>query len=270
MNQEFERMQASRTQNDRVWGEYKRIRDYNNARISSLKSQADSAYQSMINAFERASNAFNYGDKASAPSYSAEGKNYKATLQSLNAEIRTLGAEVKSAKARAESASGGITDGCAFNSAKARFQAAKKEHELVQTKFKSVKADYDCAKVAFKSAKADHAKAKEAFQVRLTMLKAEKASRESKNAKALMVVTGEIGYMDGKMVKIKLKNDGSGKVDIFFGGLDLVGDGIGHGHIVVDDYNVVYMRQPWKTKNISGKYNKNDVDIDLDHGIINI
>jgi hypothetical protein len=262
LNREYERLQASRKLNDEVWGEYQRVRDYNNSRISALKPQADSAYRNMVSAFERASTVYNSGDKAAAPGYSAEGKNYQAILQSLNAEISSLGVEIKSAKARAESVGGGRTDGSAFSAAKARFQALKSEHTAIQSKFKSVKSEYDRAKATFKSAQAAHKKAKEAFQVRLATLRAEKASREAKNRNMLMVVSGEIGYMDGKMVKIKPKDDGSGKVDIYFGGLDPRGDGIGHGHIVVDGCQVVYMRQPWKDKK-----NPKQIDIDFDRDI---
>lgn len=266
MNREYDRMQADRAQNDRIWSDYKRIRDYNNSRISSLKPQADSIYRSMVSAFERASSAYNGGDKASAPGYAEEGRRYKATLQSLNSEIKALGAEVKSAKSSAEALSGGNTNAATFNSAKSRFQDAKSEHESIQAKFKIAKAEYDRAKAAFKDAQSEHQKARDAREMRKAILRTEKEKEVSKVEMAVMLSnSSEWGVFDGKRARIKPKNDGSGKIDVYFGGLSVDGDGVGHGHVVIDGSQVVYMRQPWKDK-----YNPDDIDIDEDRNITNI
>lgn len=47
----------------------------------------------------------------------------------------------------------------------------------------------------------------------------------------------------GEDAKIKPRNDGSGKTDIYFGGSNTAGDGYGHGHAVIDrEGNVIYLR----------------------------
>lgn len=98
MNQEYNSLQIVRAQNDAVWGEYKRIRDYNNQRISMLKPEADELYHRMSAAFDNASNEYNFGSKAEAATYSAEGKAYQEQLKSLNSEISSLAHAVTSAK----------------------------------------------------------------------------------------------------------------------------------------------------------------------------
>jgi hypothetical protein len=122
LNQEFQNMRDNNASDDRAWDDYRRIRDFNNTQINSLKSQADDAYHSMINAFERASSAYECGDRSLASSYTAEGRNCQAIMRSLNAAIKSLGAEVKSARARTESMTDNPDNG-SFSDAKERFQS---------------------------------------------------------------------------------------------------------------------------------------------------
>ncbi|MCR5700511.1 MAG: hypothetical protein K6G49_03785 [Candidatus Saccharibacteria bacterium] len=55
--------------------------------------------------------------------------------------------------------------------------------------------------------------------------------------------TSYLGSIFGQDAKIKPRNDGSGKTDIYFGGSNIAGDGYGHGHAVIDrEGNVIYLR----------------------------
>ena len=56
-----------------------------------------------------------------------------------------------------------------------------------------------------------------------------------------------LGSIFGQDAKIRQRNDGSGKTDVFFGGLSAAGDGTGHGHAIIDrDGNVTYLRDAWQ------------------------
>ena len=57
---------------------------------------------------------------------------------------------------------------------------------------------------------------------------------------------------DGKPAKIRHREDG--RTDIFFSSSGNFGDGLGHGHVVIDeDGSVIYMRDQWQDKN-QGQY----------------
>ena len=57
----------------------------------------------------------------------------------------------------------------------------------------------------------------------------------------------EIGTMFGQNAKVRPRDDGSGKVDVYFGGLMGAGDGFAHGHAVIDrNGNVTYLRDAWQ------------------------
>lgn len=228
MNREFQRMKETNAYNDAIWDEYKRVRDYNNSRISSLKYEADQAYSNMQNAFQNASNAFNYGNKAAAPGYSAEGKRHKATLQSLNSQIKQLGSEVKAAKARAQMSSGG-TSADYFKSAKAKFQIAKAEHEAAQANFKSAKAISDRAKSDFDKTKLAHQVARDALKVHIEKVKAKKQERQKSDWDLMEKANIPMTYR--KDCKIQRKSDGT--INFYFGGLGNK-DGFGHAHVAMD------------------------------------
>ena len=52
-----------------------------------------------------------------------------------------------------------------------------------------------------------------------------------------------LGSIFGQDAKIVPRKDMSGKIDVYFGGLSPDGDGIGHGHAIIDrDGNVTYLR----------------------------
>lgn len=229
MNREFQRMKESSTRNDVIWDEYKRVRDYNNSQITSLKYQADQTYSNMQNAFQNASNAFNYGNKAAAPGYSAEGKRYKSQLQSLNSQIKQLGSEVKAAKARAQMASGGRASADTFKSAKSRFELAKSQHEAAQANFKSAKAIADRAKADFDRAKAVHQAAKDVFKSYLEKAKAKKKERQQSDWD--LMERAKIPYSYRTDCKVRRESDGT--VNFYFGGIGGK-DGYGHAHVSMD------------------------------------
>ena len=253
MNREYEARQSAYSHRDSVWDEYGRIRDYNNSRIESLKHEADAEHRAMQDCFEQASNAYQYGDKSEAPYYSQQGHEHKNRRDMLNAEISELAREVKQAKANAEASAPRINS-YAFDSAKAAFESAKSRHESAQTEFKRLKAQRNSAKAEFDRLQAQFKHAQAAFNRKLEEVKSARASTKQQAVdKVNMALVHEkggafyIGSIFGQDAKIRPRNDGSGKIDVFFGGLNATGDGIGHGHAIIDrNGNVTYLRDAWQ------------------------
>lgn len=250
MNSEFEARKSAYDHRDSVWDEYGRIRDYNNSRIESLKYEADAEHRAMHDCFERASNAYQYGDKSEAPMWSQEGHEHKDRRDELNAEISELAREVKQAKTNAE-ASAPKVDSSAFNYAKSAFEQAKARHESAQAEFKRLKALRDFAKAEFDRLQTQFKQAQAAFNRRLEEIKAERSARDRRTVDKvnMALVKSNAHYLDtlfGQNAKIVPKRDGSGKIDVYFGGLNAAGDGIGHGHAAIDrNGNVTYLRDAW-------------------------
>lgn len=225
MNREYESMQASYERNNQVWEEYRNLRDYNNSRIDSLRHEADYEHQEMIRCFDQASSAYEYGDKSAAPGYAAEGHEHKDRRDMLNSEIGTLIQEIKDAKRNAEWQAP-KTSNSAFKSAKERFERAKMHHETAQSEFKRLKAERDRAKAEFDSAQAEHVRLKDEFQRKLEEVKA-RNQRERDNA----LDKAGISWLERSDAKVVKKPDGT--TQVYHGGLGS-GDGIGHGHTVLD------------------------------------
>lgn len=238
MNREYEARQAAFDRNDAIWNEYKRIRDNNNYQLEYLRHDADAEHQAMIDCFEAASAAYESGDRAAASLYSSEGHDHKDRRDSLNAEVSALVQEIKDAKAHAESAAPKV-DQSAFYAAKERFTQAKTRHQAAETDFKREKAERDRLRAEFNHLQQEFLQAKEAFQRKRDEIKAEKQARRDKVESALMSVTGRF---DGKAAKIIDRDDGSGKTDVYFGGSNPEGDGLGHGHAIIKNGQVVYLR----------------------------
>ena len=249
MNREFEARQSAYSHRDSVWNEYGRIRDYNNSRIESLKYEADAEHRAMQDCFEQASNAYQYGNKSEAPYYSQQGHEHKDRRDALNAEISELAREVKQAKANAEASAPRISS-YAFDSAKSAFESAKARHESAQAEFKRLKAMRDSAKTEFDRLQAQFKQAQAAFNHKLEEVKSERTAKKQQAVdKVNMALVHEkggasyLGSIFGQDAKIKPRNDGSGKTDIYFGGSNIAGDGFGHGHAVIDrEGNVIYLR----------------------------
>ncbi len=253
MNREFEARQSAYSHRDSVWEEYGRIRDYNNSRIDSLRYEADAEHRAMQDCFERASDAYQYGDKSEAPYYSQEGHMHKDRRDELNAEISELAREMKQAKANAEASAPRISS-YAFDTAKSAFESAKARHESAQTEFKRLKAMRDSAKAEFDHLQAQFKQAQAAFNRKLEEVKSERSAAKQRAVdKVNMALVHEkggafyLGSIFGRDAKIKPRNDGSGKTDVFFGGLNAAGDGMGHGHAIIDrDGSVTYLRDAWQ------------------------
>lgn len=249
MNRKFEARQSAYSRRDSVWDEYGRIRDYNNSRIESLKYEADAEHRAMQDCFEQASNAYQYGDKSEAPYYSQQGHEHKDRRDALNAEISELAREVKQAKANAEASAPRISS-YAFDSAKSAFESAKARHESAQAEFKRLKAQRDSAKAEFDRLQAQFKQAQAAFNRRLEEVKSERASRkqQSVNKVNMALVKSNAHYLGtlfGQNAKVVPHGDGT--THVFFGGLNAAGDGMGHGHAVIDrDGNVTYLRDAWQ------------------------
>ena len=253
MNREYEALQQAKEYNREVWDEYGRIRDYNNSRIETLRYEADCEHQMMKDCFERASDAYNYGDKADASLYSAEGHEHKDRRDELNAEIGALIQEIRDAKENAKWRAPKV-DSSAFYRAKEAFNDAKARHESAKERFKYLKEERNRLKAELDSAKGEHARLKERLRQRLEEVKVSKtAMKQQAIDKVNMALVHEkdgafyLGSIFGKDAKIRPRSDGSGKTDVYFGGLHAAGDGFGHGHAIIDrDGNVTYLRDAWQ------------------------
>lgn len=249
MNSEFEARRSAYAHRDTVWSEYGRIRDHNNSRIESLKHEADAEHHAMQDCFERASNAYQCGDKAGARYYSQEGHEHKARRDELNATISALAREVKQAKANAE-ASAPRVDSSAFNHAKSAFELAKARHKAAQDEFKRLKALRDSARDEFNLLQSQFKQAQAAFDRKLEEVKSERAAKKQKTVDKVNMVLMKsnahyLGTLFGQNAKIVPHGDGT--THVYFGGLNAAGDGMGHGHAVIDrDGNVTYLRDAWQ------------------------
>ena len=252
MNREFEARQSAYSHRDSVWDEYGRIRDCNNSRIESLKHEADAEHRAMQDCFEQASNAYQYGDKSEAPYYSQQGHEHKDRRDALNAEISELAREVKQAKANAEASAPRISS-YAFDSAKSAFESAKARHESARADFKRLKAQRDSAKAEFDRLQAQFKQAQAAFNRKLEEVKSERTAKKQQavdkvNMALIKSNAHYLGTIFGQDAKVVPKKDGSGKIDVYFGGLNAAGDGFGHGHATIDaNGNVTYLRDAWVT-----------------------
>ncbi|MBQ5812288.1 DUF1771 domain-containing protein [Candidatus Saccharibacteria bacterium] len=249
LNREFEARRSAYAHHDSVWDEYGRIRDRNNSRIESLKYEADAEHRAMQDCFEQASNAYQYGDKSEAPYYSQQGHEHKNRRNELNAEISELAREVKQAKANAEASAPRVSS-YAFDSARSAFASAKARHESAQDEFKRLKSMRDSAKAEFDRLQAQFKQAQTAFNRKLEEIKSERASKKQQSVdKVNMALVKSnahyLGTIFGQNAKVVPHNDGT--THVFFGGLNSAGDGIGHGHAVIDrDGNVTYLRDAWQ------------------------
>lgn len=250
MNREYEAMKASSDNSHDVWEEYRRIRDYNNSRIDSLRYEADREHQEMVNCFDRASSEYQYGDKSMAPVYSQEGHEHKYRRDELNAEVSALIQEIKNAKANAEWRAP-KTNNYGFHRAKDEFERAKSRHEVAQAEFKRLKAERDRLKAEFDAAHAEHTRLKEEFRRKLDEVKARKRDNDRRmvdkvNMSLVKTKPFYLGGIFGQDAKVVPRSDGSGKTDVYFAGMAAAGDGLGHGHAVIDrDGNVTYLRDAW-------------------------
>ena len=154
----------------------------------------------------------------------------------LNSEISELAREVKQAKANAEASAPRISS-YAFDSAKSAFESAKARHESAQAEFKRLKAQRDSAKAEFDRLQAQFKQAQAAFNRRLEEVKSERTSRKQQSVdKVNMALVKSnahyLGTLFGQNAKVVPHGDGT--THVFFGGLNAAGDGMGHGHAVID------------------------------------
>lgn len=235
MNREYEAMQNDNNNYRAVWDEYGRIRDYNNAKIESLRSEADYEHREMIRCFDQASSCYQYGDKSEAPYWSEQGHSHKNLRDQLNCQISELCREVKAAKQNAEMRAN-KTNSSAFHRAKEAFDDAKNRHEAFQAGFKRLKAERDQFKLEFHRAEAEHRKLKEQFQRKLDEIKTNnRREREETLDKA------GVSLFERSDAKIVKKSDGT--IQVYHGGIGS-GDGYGHGHTALDQFgNKTYDRK---------------------------
>ncbi|MDR3298321.1 MAG: putative nuclear RNA export factor SDE5 [Candidatus Nomurabacteria bacterium] len=268
MNSAYERQQVE-------WESYKSERDSLSAQIDAVARDANRAHEAMRGAFDRASDAYNSGDKASALLYASEGRGYQYERNSCNEEKGRL---ISIAKSMTPPSSD-------FHRFKERYNNLMDTHKALQAEYKLIKSQYEMARDEFSRAKKQCDIAKAAFERIIEAERAKwhdeackecgatirvniewshppsfcKACKEKfKNAhkkqvanveKAIMHSnSSEWGRFNDENARIKPRNDGSGKVDVYYGGLSADGDGLGHGHVVIQEDQVVYLRGPWQDK----------------------
>lgn len=227
MNREYEAMQNDNNNYRAVWDEYGRIRDYNNAKIENLRSEADYEHREMIRCFDQASSCYQYGDKSEAPYWSEQGHSHKNLRDQLNCQISELCREVKAAKQNAEMRAN-KTNSSAFHRAKEAFNDAKNKHEAFQTGFKRLKAERDQFKLEFHRAEAEHRKLKEQFQRKLDEIKT-----NNKRERGETLDKAGVSLFERSDAKIVKKSDGT--IQVYHGGIGS-GDGYGHGHTALDQF----------------------------------
>lgn len=232
-------MQAVRAQNDAVWDEYKRVRDYNNQRISMLKPQADEMYHRMSAAFDNASNAYSFGSKADAATYSAEGRAYQEQLKSLNSEISSLAQAVTVAKQYAQS-HGSTASDSAFRSAQEEYRRAKSAHLAAQQAFQDARSERDRLLHEFQNFQQLYLNKRAAVQDAKRKRQDKRTAKENQDQN-LMSRAG-VPFFYQKDCKVVTEPDGA--VNFYFGALG-EDDGLWHGHISMDSSgHVTYIRMP--------------------------
>lgn len=218
-----------------------------------MKYEADIEHRAMQECFDEASSAYQYGDKSDAPYFSQQGYEHRDRRNALNTEISELAREIKQAKANAE-ALAPKTDSSGFNRAKSSFEQAKSRHESAQAEFNALKNQLYSVKADFEHLQEKFKQAQSAFNHKLEEVKSElNLKKHQVIDKVNMALVHEkggafyLGSIFGQDAKIRSRNDGSGKTDVFFGGLSGSGDGAGHGHAIIDrDGNVTYLRDAWQ------------------------
>lgn len=226
MNREYEEMQSSSSRYREIWNEYGVVRDACNARIESLRNEAELEHREMQNCFDRASNQYQYGDKSMAPVYSQEGRRHKERRDELNARVSELCREVKEARQNAEWRAP-KTDNSAFKNAQTRFKETKLCHKQLEAEFKQLKTVRDQLKLEFNEAQNKHKQLKTEFEEKLAGLK-----KQQKNEREEILDKAGISWMEREDAKIVKKADGT--TQVYSGGLG-EGDGLGHGHVALDN-----------------------------------
>ncbi len=247
MQSEYDSMKACSENYQAIWSQYSSVRELNNSRIQQLRYDADSEHQSMISAFEQASYEYQYGDKSMASVYSEQGRSHRNRRDELNHEVQYLIQEIRAAKEYAE-LHASKTDSSAFRRAKELYMQAKKEHQEALLRFKKLKeerkrfkADFDAAQSVFLERREDYNNCLKGYKVQ------EKIRREGILDKA------GIGILERDNAKIVEKPDGT--VQIYHGGIG-EGDGIGHGHTVIDSFGKkTYAREAFEEH---GRHNYTD------------
>lgn len=236
MNDAYNERQAQLERNDEIWNDYTRERDRLNDEIGRLRDEADDEHRAMCDCFDKASEAYDNHDGASAKQYSEEGHEHKDRRNELNEEVHDLVSQIHSAKDDAIARQSRV-DSSAFQLARDQFKQAKSEHSRLHDEFvrckarrQQAQANYDVAKKAFDDCRDDIDE--EARRI-VRSKKAEKADF--------------FGTMDDRNIKVVVRGDGTGKIDMYYGGAKPEGDGDGHGHMVVEETGqVTYWREPHK------------------------
>lgn len=228
MNREYEDMQRSSNNFREVWDEYGRIRDINNARIESLRQEAEYEHREMQDCFDRAGNCYHYGDKSEAPYWSSQGHDHKYRRDNINEEVSRLCQEVKTARQNAEWRAP-KTDSSAFQRAKESFNDAKSRQKSAEAEFDRLKTERDQYKAQFDSIQAEYLRLKEEFQEKLAQVKQDNQRERDK-----ILDKAGVSWSNREDAKIVKKADGT--TQIYYGGL-LSGDGLGHGHAALDQFD---------------------------------
>jgi hypothetical protein len=245
---EFRALEALEEENKELWDAYEKIREYASPRIEQLRDESNVEHEEMKKCFDQASLEYERGNKKLCSSLSKEGREHQRKRNLLNDEVSTLCQQIKQAKEAAEKATPKSL-GDAYRQAKALFEEAKKRHEAARANFKVQKVERDLYRTEYEAAKEECDSLEAAFLKRLEELKfANKRPRGIVGKVDIGLIKSKpyyVGTVFGENAKIVEKKDGSG-VDVYFNGTSPNGDGLGHGHAVIDNNgNVTYLRDAW-------------------------
>lgn len=123
----------------------------------------------------------------------------------------------------------------AFQAAKGRFDAKKREFDIA-------KAAHERTQTEFKSAKEAFDKASKAFKARLEVVRTQNIRNKNDKRSIAEKAGVPAQYLD----KVYVSKDANGNTNIYFGGIGEP-NGPGHGHYVVDrSGKVTYKRDPYE------------------------
>ncbi len=246
MDREFKALQAYGAYYNEVWDAYGEVRRKNTERIVEFRRLADLHHAEMQKLFNEAAIEHSEGRQANARQYSEQAYKQKDARNALNVEIGRLAKEITAAHRNAEEKAPPRSSE-AYKAAKARFERARINHDNAQSNYKILKLQRDLYQAEFREARSETARLKDEFNNRLLEAKIQKACKDKViigkvNAELARTNPVSLGTVFGKSAKIVKRTDGSGKIDVYFSTSD-TGDGIGHGHAVIDkNGNVSYLR----------------------------
>ncbi|MBO4812736.1 hypothetical protein J5491_01155 [Candidatus Saccharibacteria bacterium] len=222
MLEEYDKLDSRNEHYRTVWSDYERLQAEKKAQIDELVKKAQDENRMMQDCFDMVVLDKRSRNSSRSQKYSREGARHKDKRNSLNKKVKKLRQEIDRARERAKQ-SAPKTDSSDYQRAKAAFQRAKARDEAAKAEFDKAVVERNLLKAEHETLKAKYLRLKEEIQNELNAYYQELTS--------------------DKALKLLSREDGSGKTDVYFGGFRNTGDGLGHGHAVIEsDGNVSFIR----------------------------